>query len=293
KKTNNKIAVIYAQGEIGMDKGSSYSIGTENIKDAIKAAAADKNVKAIVLRVNSPGGSVLTSDIIYQEVILAQKKKPVVASFGNYAASGGYYISCAANKIYSEPTTLTGSIGVFGIIPNAKKLLNDKLGINFDEVSTNTNSGALSGVDRPLNKMELSLMQRNIENVYASFTSKVAKGRKMSVAEVDSIGQGRVWSGKDAIAIGLVDELGGLDAAISGAAKLAKLKAYKVEEFPKEPNPYTELISSLTTARVKVLNEDLTSTFGPELASWFMQIRALKFLDRPSVMARMDVIVIE
>ncbi len=180
EKSKDRIAVIYAQGEVGMGKGSTAEIGTENISNAIKKAANNKNVKAIVLRVNSPGGSVLTSDIIYRAVVEAKAKKPVVASYGAYAASGGYYISCAANKIYSDPTTLTGSIGVFGMVPNVGKLMTEKIGFSYDEVNTNKNS-SMGNITRKMTDYERDVLQQSIEEIYFGFIAKVAEGRGKTV----------------------------------------------------------------------------------------------------------------
>ncbi|MDE5743802.1 MAG: signal peptide peptidase SppA, partial [Bacteroidales bacterium] len=225
-KTTDKIAVIYANGEIGTGKGNETEIGTENIVKALKEAAADEKVKAIVLRVNSPGGSVLTSDIIYHEVLNAKAQKPLVASFGSYAASGGYYISCAADRIFAQPTTLTGSIGVFGMIPNVGKTMH-RIGVHADGVKTHPYAGSPS-LMRAMTPAERELQQSGVENIYAGFIAKVAKGRGMSTAAVDSIGQGRVWSGTDGLRVGLVDELGGLEDAIAYAADKAGLEKYKV-----------------------------------------------------------------
>ncbi|MEG2177258.1 MAG: signal peptide peptidase SppA [Bacteroidales bacterium] len=255
-KTENKIAVIYAQGEIGVGKGTDNEIGTENISKAIRQAVEDEDVKAIVLRVNSPGGSVLTSELIYNEVLLAKNKKPVIASYGNYAASGGYYISCGCTKIIADPTTLTGSIGVFGVIPNAQKLLTDKVGLNFDRVVTNKNAGFISGV-RPMSAYEKMVMQKNIEKIYANFIGKVAKGRNMTLAQVDSIAQGRVWSGIDAKRIGLVDEFGGLQYAIAQAAKMVKLDQYRIKEYPKQKDSFSQLMETFGEAKAHTIESEL------------------------------------
>lgn len=255
-KTENKIAIVYAQGEIGVGKGNDKEIGTENISKAIQAAAEDEDVKAIVLRVNSPGGSVLTSEIIYNAVMLAKEKKPVIASYGNYAASGGYYISCGCNKIIADPNTLTGSIGVFGVVMNAQKLLNDKVGINIDRVQTNKNAGFIS-VTRPMNDYERMVMQKNIEQVYAGFIGKVAKGRNMTTAQVDSIAQGRVWSGVDAKRIGLIDEFGGLEYAIVEAAKAAKVESFRTVDYPKQKDAYSQFKESFGGVKADLLEKEL------------------------------------
>ena len=255
--SKNRIAVIYASGTIVMGKGSEYNIGGNNYSEVIRKERLDSNVKAIVLRVNSPGGNAVASDIMWRELELAAREKPVVVSMGNYAASGGYYISAPASKIYANPTTISGSIGVFGIIPNTKKLLEQKLGINTQNVNTNKYSDFPS-VFRPLDTYEKEMMQRSIEHVYSEFTGKVATGRKMSIESVDSIGQGRVWSGNKALTIGLVDEIGGLKEAIEGAALLADIETYRVIERPTVEDPYTRLLKQLSgEVRLNILKNEL------------------------------------
>lgn len=253
----NKIAVIYASGTIVMGKGSDYNIGGNDYGDVIRKERLDTTVKAIVLRVNSPGGNVIASDLIWRELELAARVKPVVISMGNYAASGGYFISAPGTKIYASPTTITGSIGVFGIIPNAGKLLNQKLGISTETVNTNKNSDFPS-VYRPMNIYEKELMQRSIDTVYSDFVGKVATGRDMRKEAVDSIGQGRVWSGTAAREIGLVDEMGGLKAAIEGAASLAGISTYSLRELPVVEDPYTKILSQLAgEIRMRILKNEL------------------------------------
>lgn len=284
-KAKNKIAVVYAEGEIVMGEGSEGSIGTD-LAEQIKKAVKDKNVKALVLRVNSPGGSVLTSDIIYQELIKTKEKMPVVASYGNYAASGGYYISCMAHKIYAQPTTLTGSIGVFGVIPNVKGLTN-KLGVNVDEVGTNKNSTALNGIFRPMSAYEKAVMQQNIEEIYAGFIAKVAQGRNMTTAQVDSIGQGRVWSGANAIEIGLVDELGGLQDAIAAAASMAQVEDYTLVEYPKEKSLSEQIFSMLNDMEARSAESYISKKFGYMGLNAYHQISDIMQMDKPQVLARM------
>ena len=247
KKTysvKNKIAVVYASGTIVTGKGNDNNIGGNYYADVIRKVRLDTSVKAIVLRVNSPGGSATASDIIWRELDLAAKVKPVVISMGNYAASGGYFISAPGTKIYADPMTISGSIGVFGLIPNAGKLLEEKLGLTTETVNTNKNSDFPS-IFRPMNAYEKELMQMSIEKIYSDFVNKVASGRKMSKESVDSIGQGRVWSGTSALKIGLVDEIGGLKDAIKGAAKLAGIESFSVRELPVLEDPYTRIISQL------------------------------------------------
>ncbi len=262
KREKDKIAVIYAIGQIESGEGNDVTIGSERISKTIRDAREDDNIKAIVLRVNSPGGSALASEIIWREVMLAKKIKPVVVSMGDVAASGGYYIACGANKIIADPTTITGSIGVFGMIPNMKKLFNNKLGITIDGVKTNTYSDFMSTL-RPLDTYEYNVILKSVENIYTTFIKHVAEGRKLSIAEVDSIAQGRVWSGSDAKKIGLVDDFGGLQKAIEAAAKLAKIETYKIISLPKQKDPFTQIIESLTgkTSSVQFVKEQLGDNY--------------------------------
>lgn len=257
KKGKDKIAVIYAVGEIASGEGSDESIGSDRIAKAIREARLDDDVKAIVFRVNSPGGSALASEVMWREVTLAKKAKPFIVSMGDVAASGGYYISCAADKIYAQPNTITGSIGVFGIIPNAQKALSEKLGITIDTVNTNKHSD-IGTILRKASPEEYNYIQQGVERVYDVFTSRVAQGRHMQQAMVDSIGQGRVWSGKDAIKIGLVDELGGIEDAIAYAAKKAKLSNYRIMSLPKQKDPLSELLGKGSEeAEARLLSKNL------------------------------------
>ncbi|HPS45636.1 MAG TPA: signal peptide peptidase SppA [Bacteroidales bacterium] len=244
-KTKDKIAVIYALGEIVSGKGDDETIGSDRISEAIRKARLDSAVKAIVLRVNSPGGSALASDVIWREVTLSKKTKPVVVSMGDLAASGGYYIACAATRIVADPTTLTGSIGVFGLIPNLKGLYNNKLGVSFDNVKTN-NYADIGSTYRPLTNSEENIYQTSVENIYETFITHVAEGRGMTKEKVDSIGQGRVWNGVDAIKIGLIDEFGGLEKSIEIAAKLAKIEEYKIQSLPAQKDPFTQIMEELS-----------------------------------------------
>jgi protease-4 len=253
----NRIAVVYASGTIVTGKGNENNIGGNYFADVIRKERRDTTVKAIVMRVNSPGGNAIASDIIWRELELAAKVKPVVISMGNYAASGGYFISAPATKIYADPVTISGSIGVFGLIPNAEKLLEQKLGLSTDIVNTNKNS-EFPSVYRPMTTYEKEVMQMSIEKVYSDFVGKVASGRKMTTESVDSIGQGRVWSGTSAQKIGLVDEIGGLKAAIKGAAKLAGVDVYSVRELPVLEDPYTKILSQLSgDIRINILKKEL------------------------------------
>jgi protease IV len=242
--SKKKIAVIYASGTIVTGKGRVGEIGGNYYADLIRKIRRDTTFKAIVLRVNSPGGSANASDMIWRELELTKLQKPVVISMGNYAASGGYYISAPGTKIYADPMTISGSIGVFGLIPDASRLLEQKLGLTTEILNTNKNSDFPS-VTRPMNPYEKELMQMSIEKIYGDFVSKVASGRNKSAESIDSIGQGRVWGGTSAMKIGLVDEMGGLEDAIEGAAKLAGLSGYTLRELPELEDPYTKILSQL------------------------------------------------
>jgi protease-4 len=258
----SRISVIYASGSIVMGKGNVSNIGGDNYSEIIRKERLDSTVKAIVLRVNSPGGSANASDIIWRELELAAKVKPVVISMGNYAASGGYYIACPGTKIYANPTTISGSIGVFGLLPNAGKLLEQKIGINIETVKTNENSDFPS-IYRPMSAYEKEVVQKSIENTYSDFVSKVASGRDMKFESVDSIGQGRIWSGTSSLKLGLVDEIGGLNDAIKEAAKLAKTETYSIRELPVAEDPYMMLLKQMSgEVKMNKLKKEIGETFG-------------------------------
>lgn len=255
--SRNRISVIYASGSIVMGKGTENNIGGNNYGDVIRKERLDSNVKAIVLRVNSPGGNAIASDIIWRELALAAEKKPVVISMGNYAASGGYYIAAPGTKILANPATITGSIGVFALLPDASKLLEQKLGISTETVRTNSYSDFPS-LYRPMDNYEKQVMQESIELFYTEFISKVAEGRKMTVEAVDNIGEGRVYSGSHAEKIGLVDDFGGLQDAIREAAQSAGIDTYSVRELPLLEDPYMRLLSQLGgDIKMKILNREL------------------------------------
>ncbi|MFT7628486.1 MAG: protease-4 [Ulvibacter sp.] len=256
--SRNKIAIIYATGEINSGKGDEKSIGSISTSAAIKKAREDKNVKAIVLRINSPGGSALASDVIWRETILAKAEKPLVVSMGDLAASGGYYIACAADSIVANPTTLTGSIGVFGMIPNLSKFYKKKLGITIDTV--NTGKYADMGVNRPLSTFEKNKIQNSVKNIYTTFITHVGEGRNMSTEAVDEIGQGRIWTGYNAKDIGLIDTYGGIEKAIEIAAYLAKVEDYRIISLPKKKNPFEEL--SLKLGGKASISDLILSKFG-------------------------------
>ena len=242
KAKADKIAVIYANGQIQDGEGDDSTIGSTTLSKAIREARENKKVKAIVMRVNSPGGSALASEVIRREVELAKAEKPFIISMGSYAASGGYWISTEGDYIFADPTTLTGSIGVFGTIPNAKKFLNETVGLTFDVVKTNKNAD-FGSLTEPLTDYQKELMQKYVGNTYNDFTALVARTRGLRQSYVDSIGQGRVWAGADAIEIGLVDELGGLDKAIAYAAEKANLTDYSLKDYPKQKDMMEILLS--------------------------------------------------
>ena len=228
---NDKIAVIYAQGQIGSGEGDLNVVGEGSMRRSLQEARKDKNVKAIVLRVDSPGGSALTSELIWREIEITKKEKPVVVSMGNLAASGGYYIACNANKIFAEASTITGSIGVFGILPNLTQVTK-KYGINTELVETHENASGYS-LFKPLDDNFRAFTQEGVETIYKTFVTRVATGRKMTFDQVDAIAQGRVWTGADALKLGLVDQLGGLDDALAYASKLVKITDYSTVDYPK------------------------------------------------------------
>ena len=254
--SRNKIAIIYANGGINSGKGDENSIGSITTSKAIEKARKDEKVKAIVLRINSGGGSALASDVIWRETVLAKNEKPLVVSFGDVAASGGYYIACAADKIFASPTSITGSIGVFGMIPNMNEFYKSNFGITFDTVKTN--NSADMGIYRKLTSFEKQKIQQGIEDVYETFISRVSEGRDISTKQVDNIGQGRVWSGYDAKKIGLIDEFGGLEKAIESAAALAEIEDYRTISLPKQKDPFTEFLDGLNKTKLSdILSDEL------------------------------------
>jgi len=274
-----KIAVIYASGEIDAST-SGDGIKSEELSRAIREARRDSSIRAIVLRINSPGGSAYGSDVIWREVKLAAKAKPVVASMGDVAASGGYYIACAADTIMADRTTITGSIGIFGMIPNFQNLLSDKLGITQDVVTTNEHSDMIS-VTRPMTEFERGLMQNMIETGYDTFISHVADGRKMDKTAVDEIGQGRVWAATNAKEIKLVDVFGGLTDAIELAKKMAKLDSYRIVNLPKLKDPFEELMKEFTgSAKAKFMKDEMGETY-----KYYQELRGV--VAQQGVLARM------
>ena len=265
KEEGDQIAVYYAYGEIvdsetgGMISSEHNIVATDVCKDLDKLAK-DDDVKAVVLRVNSPGGSAYASEQIWHSIVNLKAKKPVVVSMGGYAASGGYYISCSANYIVAEPTTITGSIGIFGMFPDFSGLLKDKLGIKFDEVKTNKHA-AFGTRARPFNAEEMALLEQYIGRGYELFRKRVADGRKQTVEQIEEIAQGRVWLANDALGIKLVDEIGGLDKAIEKAAQLAKLDKYHATSYPEEPSWFESLLD-LGESKGSYLDEQVRATLG-------------------------------
>lgn len=260
--SQNKLAVIYAVGEIASGKSTETSIGSESLSKTIRKARLDNKIKAVVLRVNSPGGSAMASEVIRREVELTAQAKPVIISMGNVAASGGYWISTSGNYIFADPTTITGSIGMFGMIPNFQKLFNNKLGITFDKAKTNANADFI-GVMEPLSEFQYKKLQDNVVKIYDDFTSLVSKTRGLRQSFVDSIGQGRVWSGVDAIELGLVDELGGLEQAVAYAIDQAKLSEYRIVELPEQKEPFQMLLDATDN------NGEIHSVLKKEMGTYY------------------------
>lgn len=260
------IAVIYAEGNVvdGSARGFDQGVYGDDIVKALREAANDESVKAIVLRVNSPGGQATASEAMTYAVRQARAKKPVVVSMGDLAASAGYEMSCLADVIVAQPTTITGSIGVFGTVPNIGKMLSKKLGLNTDTVSTNRNASGLN-IMRPLSPTAMAMMERNVEDFYKVFVGRVAEGRHMQYDDVHRIARGRVWTGADAIGIGLVDTLGGIDLAFSIAAEKAGVEKYSVVEFPKEKDTWTQLMELMGEES----DSDLTLADKARLAVWY------------------------
>jgi protease-4 len=259
--SKNRIAVIYAMGNVVMGKDGEGTISSERISKAIRKARTDKKVKAIVFRVNSGGGSALASEVIYREAKLAAEEKPFVASLGDVAASGGYYIVCPADTIVASETTITGSIGVFGVIPNFETFLNERIGVTTDVVKTNKFSD-MGNVSRPLDPEEKEILQNYVDDVYTTFVNHVAEGRGMEFDEVDAVGGGRVWAGKDAMEIGLIDVFGGLERSIEIAAEMAGLEDYRVQSLPALEDPFTFLMNQLEGGiRSRLIEKELGESY--------------------------------
>jgi protease IV len=268
-----KIAVIYCVGDIVSGKGDDGSMGSETIVKAIRTAKSDSNVKAVVLRINSPGGSAMASDVIWREVVLTKKVKPVIVSMGDVAASGGYYIAAPADVIVAQTNTVTGSIGVFALLMNASKLMKDKLGINVETVKFGKYAD-MGTANRALTPAEEAIVQKFVDRIYNDFITKVSEGRKLTPEQVDSIAQGRVWSGSDAKRIGLVDEFGGLDKAIEIAAEKAGVKEYRTSFLPEQKEPFEQLLSSMgSEASAYITQKQLGEQY-----EWYMKLKdAVKY----------------
>jgi protease IV len=276
----DKIALIYACGEINMGEGDEESIGSESLSKTIREARQDSSIKAIVLRINSPGGSALASEVIWRELKLVSKVKPLIVSMGSVAASGGYYIATQADTIVADPTTITGSIGVFGVLLNTKNFFNKKLGITTDVAQTNKHSD-VGSVFRPLTAEEREVIQSEVENIYDVFLTRVSEGRNLPKASVDSIGQGRVWNAKDAQRLGLVDIIGGTGRAVEIAAEKAKLKTYRIVELPKQEDPLTSFLNGFS---VKIRSNIIKSELGNE-HTIYQNIQGI--LNRRGILTRM------
>ena len=272
--SKNKIAIIYAQGEIGSGEGDVNTVGELSMRRSLQDARKDDKIKVIVLRIDSPGGNALTSDLIWREIEITKSVKPVVVSMGNLAASGGYYIACNANKIFAENNTITGSIGVFGLLPNFNTLTS-KMGINSEQVSTNQNAADYS-VFKPLAENYKFIAQEGVEKVYTTFVTRVATGRKMSFEQVDAIAQGRVWSGSEALKIGLVDKIGGLDDALQYAADLVKIEKYKTQNFPVYEKDFKDLLSNMGVPFMKTKESFIKEEVGEENYKIIEQLRRVQ-----------------
>jgi protease-4 len=268
----DRIALIYAEGDIIGGKGDQFEIGGDTYRSLIRQARMDKDTKAIVLRINSGGGSSMVSENLWRELTISRKEKPVIVSFGDVAASGAYYISCNADSIFAEPTTITGSIGVFSILPNMQHFFKDKLGVTFDGVKTAPDADELT-VTKPLTELQKKYLQNEVDSIYQDFKFRVAVGRKKSVEYVDSIGQGRVWVGEKAITLGLIDQLGSLQDAVDCAARMAKTVDYRLKEYP-EPKNLLEMI--LGNYRKSVSVNAVKDELGEEGYRTYAAIKRLK-----------------
>lgn len=270
--SDKKIALIYADGDIVSGNGDQDQVGSDVFRGLIRKARLDNDVKAIVFRVNSPGGSSLASDVIWHEITLARKEKPVVVSMGDMAASGGYYIACNADSVFANANSITGSIGVFSIVPNFQSFFKNKLGITFDGVKTAPFADA-GGLDRPLTETEKRFFQAATDSIYHTFKSRVAEGRKKDIGYIDSIAQGRVWTGKRGIDVGLVDRIGTLQDAIVSAARMAKLEEYRIKEYPEKKTLLEQIMSSYKRSiKTHLLKEEV----GEEQVKILQELRKVK-----------------
>ncbi len=270
-----KIAIIYAQGDIVSQEGDEEQVSSDVYKNVIRRARLDKDIKAIVLRVNSPGGSALASDVIWREISLARKEKPVVVSMGDIAASGGYYIACNADAVFANETTITGSIGVFSIVPNFESFLKNKLGITTDRVRTAPYADMGAG-DRPLTATEKRFFQASTDSIYHTFKSRVAEGRNKNIEYIDTIAQGRVWTGKRALEAGLVDKIGTLQDAVKHAARLAKVEDnYRLREYPEKKNFFEQIMGNYKRSIKTSLIKDEIGVEQWQLMQQFKQVKQM------------------
>ena len=269
---SEKIAIIYASGDIISGTGTDEQVASDDYKELIRKARLDKSIKAIVLRVNSPGGSALASDVIWREVSLAKKEKPVIVSMGDVAASGGYYIACNANKVFANASTITGSIGVFSIVPNIESFLKNKIGITTDRVRTGPFAD-MGSMDRALTEPEKKFFQASTDSIYNTFKSRVSEGRKRNMEYVDSIAQGRVWTGTRGMSVGLVDEIGTLSDAIKSAASMAKITTYRLKEYPEKKNILEQLFNNYKrTVSMRLIESEL----GADQLRMMQQVKKVK-----------------
>lgn len=269
---DSKIAIVYAAGDIVSGKGDNESVGSDQFRTVLRQIRLDKDIKAVVFRVNSPGGSSLASDVIWREISLLRKVKPVVVSMGDVAASGGYYIACNADSVFADANTITGSIGVFSILPNFQSFFKNKLGISFDGVKTGPYAD-LGNSTRPLTDAEKRFMQAGVDSIYYSFKSRVAEGRKKDMVYIDSIAQGRVWTGSRAITVGLVDKIGTMQDAIDCAVGMAKLKSYRVKEYPQKKNILEQILDNYKkTVKLNLIKEEI----GTKEFEMLQQVRQVK-----------------
>jgi protease-4 len=280
-EAENEIAVVYANGDITGGEGDDATIGSDRLSATLRKARLDKDVKAVVLRVNSPGGSALASEVIRRELVLLKKDKPLVVSMGNVAASGGYWIAANADTLYAEPTTITGSIGVFGLVPDFSGFFANKTGITFDRVVTGPYADIMSGV-RPMRPDEEVIIQGSVNRIYDDFLKLVSAGRKMSIDSVQALAQGRVYTGKQALELGLVDRMGTEEDAIACAARMAKTSDYKIRRMPTPVDPFEKLMEKITGESAEVrLQQQLGVLYGPVQT-------AREGLNQKGILARME-----
>jgi protease-4 len=271
-KGTDRITVIYAEGNIVDGEGDEGQIGGNKFRNYIRKARLDSKTKAIVIRINSGGGSAMASENMWREIELAKKDKPVIVSFGDVAASGGYYMACGADSIFAQPNTITGSIGVFSIVPNMQGFFSDKLGVTFDGVKTGPYANSPT-VTEPLSPLQKKFFQEGVDSIYQTFLSRVAEGRKMPIQSVDSIGQGRIWTGTQALKLGLVDRIGGMEDALAAAAKLAKLDGYRIRQFPERVNWLERLTGNISK---DVSTQSIRKTIGDDWHRVYEQWQSLQ-----------------